>query len=334
MRGGPEPTLPRRTVDPALGPPTIDHRADRPTLDRRAHERRTPDLLTVLLTSPSTRVLDVAGDRVPATLVGPGRRGRLIWRDPHPVDVDESTPERHVFLGRDDSATAHVAALHAHVPADAPNWAGLREIGAWLDGADADAALTAVGLARWHARSGYCPACGAPTALGAAGWVRRCTAEGSEHFPRTDPAVIVAITDPADRLLLGRGPTFKKHWVSVLAGFVEPGETLEAAVAREMAEEVGLVLTDVTYVGSQPWPFPASLMLGFTARATTAQLRPDPVEIAEVDWYTRDRLATELAEGRLGIPGRLSIARRLIEDWYGGPVRQRREVGTIRTDAG
>ena len=337
---------------------------DRPTLDRRADERRTAGLLDAVLATTTTRVLDVIGDRLPvapASPPAPGSAGggsdararRLTWRAPVPGEAARGWG--HVFLGRDQAATAYVAALRdagegidptapasptAPTTATAPttpateHWAGLREVGAWLDGLDYEAAMTAVGLARWHARHGFCPRCGSPAQPVAAGWVRRCTAEGSEQFPRTDPAVIVAITDPQDRLLLGRGPTFKERWVSVLAGFVEPGETLEAAVVREMAEEVGLTLGEVTYVGSQPWPFPASLMLGFTARATDAALRPDPQEIAEVAWYTREQLATEIGSGRLGIPGRLSIARRLIEDWYGGPLRQRREPASIRSDAG
>lgn len=327
-------------------------------LDRRADERRTPGLLDAILRTEATRVLDVAGDRMPAvSRPDGGRARRLGWRAPRDGEAqiggsaatgEDGAHVRHVFLGRDADGTAYVAALHPPQPAGATragtplagaadppgDWAGLREIGAWLAGLDADAAMTAVGLARWHARQGFCPGCGSATTPVAAGWVRRCVADGTEHFPRTDPAVIVAVVDPADRLLLGRGPTFKEHWVSVLAGFVEPGETLEGAVVREMAEEVGLVVRDVTYVGSQPWPFPASIMLGFRARATEAALRPDPSEIAEVDWYSRERLAAEIGAGRLGIPGRLSIARRLIEDWYGGPLRQRRAPGTVRTDAG
>lgn len=312
-------------------PGTAPDPSPRPPLDRGSALRRQPDLLSAALADPATRVLDVAGDRLPvgADPGGASARSRALrWTAPA-AGAAETT---YAYLGRDDAGIAHVARLLPSVPDGATDWAGLREIGAWLAPVESELAMTAVGLARWHARHGFCPGCGAPTEPRAAGWVRRCTAEGSEHFPRTDPAVIVAIVDPADRLLLGRGPTFKQGWVSVLAGFVEPGETLEAAVVREMAEEVGLVVGQMRYVASQPWPFPASLMLGFTARASDDRLRPDPEELAEVAWYTRERLAADLQAGRLGIPGRLSIARRLIEDWYGGPLRQAREVGTIRTE--
>lgn len=311
---------------------SADAAETRRPLDRRADERRTEDLLASVLADPATRVLDLALDRLPAVAgPGPGRTQRLAWRPANALDA--RSPGPYAFLGRDEAGTAYAAAMHPAAPPDA-DWAGLREIGAWLDERDQEAAMTAVGLARWHARNGHCPGCGTATGLTAAGWARRCPAEGTEHFPRTDPAVIVAVVDPADRLLLARGPTFTQGWASVLAGFVEPGETLEGAVVREMAEEVGLTVTEVTYVGSQPWPFPASIMLGFTARATSAALNLDPDEIAEARWYHRAELAADLAAGRLGIPGRLSIARRLIEGWYGGPLRQRREVGTIRTDAG
>lgn len=342
-----------RPADPpggtAIGP-TDGAAAEPVRLDRRADERRTVGLLDSLLAEPTTRVLDVAGERLLASAGATGQR-RLALRRPRAGEATDAL--RHVYLGRDDDGTAYVAALHpvgtasgVAPPADPsrdagvgtrvglgpPEWAGLRQVGSWLPGVESDLAMTAVGLARWHERHGYCPACGSPTELAAAGWVRRCVAEGTEHHPRTDPAVMVAIVDPDDRLLLARGPAFRERWVSVLAGFVEPGETLEGAVAREMAEEVGVVLQEVTYVVSQPWPFPAALMVGFTARTMDSTLRLDPAEIAEADWYPRDRLAAELASGRLGIPGRFSIARRLIEDWYGGPVRQYRAAGTSRTD--
>ena len=151
-----------------------------------------------------------------------------------------------------------------------------------------------------------------------AGWIRRCPADGSEHYPRTDMAVIMAVVDADDRILLARGKGFRGNGMSVLAGFVEPGETLAAAVAREVAEEVGVEVTDVTYLGDQPWPFPSSLMLGFTARALGTELRLQAEEIEAARWFSRDELVEALADGSVVVSGRISISRRIIEHWFGG----------------
>src|SRR5262249_48347826 len=154
----------------------------------------------------------------------------------------------------------------------------------------------AVALANWHARHRFCPNCGHETEVASAGHVRRCPSCGLEHYPRTDPAVIVLVTDADDRALLGHNPAWPPGRVSTLAGLVEPGESAEMAVVREIAEEAGVVLTDVTYLGSQPWPFPWSLMLGFTARAVDpGTTRPDGEEISELRWFTREELADALA---------------------------------------
>ena len=154
-----------------------------------------------------------------------------------------------------------------------------------------------------------------------AGWVRRDEASGHEFFPRTDAAIIVGITDADDRLLLGRNAMWESNRYSLLAGFVEPGESLENAVKREVFEESGLRVVDPVYLGSQPWPFPASLMLGFTARLDTtveALLAPDGNEILELRWFGRDELAASLDE--IMLPGYTSIARAIIEEWFGGPI--------------
>ena len=191
-------------------------------------------------------------------------------------------------------------------------WADLREIGSALDDRDAGLLTTAVALAHWHDRHHRCPLDGTPTVLVHGGWVRRCPVDGSDHFPRTDPAVIMLIHDGADRCILGRQATWPEGRFSILAGFVEPGESAEAAVAREVDEEVGLAITGVTYAGSQPWPFPASLMLGYTAQAVgdlTPTLRDG--ELAEGRWFSRD----EIRAGAVKLPPPVSIAHRIITDW-------------------
>jgi NAD+ diphosphatase len=219
-------------------------------------------------------------------------------------------------------------ALHVGVVADDladavdgdPAWRTLRSVGADLDDLGASAFATTLALANWHRSHGHCPRCGTPTEPAQAGWIRRCPSDASEHYPRTDMAVIMAVVDADDRILLARGKGFRGNGMSVLAGFVEPGETLAAAVAREVAEEVGVEVTDVTYLGDQPWPFPTSLMLGFTARALGTDLRLQADEIEAARWFTRDELTAALADNSLVVSGRISISRRILEHWYGGPV--------------
>jgi NAD+ diphosphatase len=193
----------------------------------------------------------------------------------------------------------------------------LRTIGAELSDLEAGLATTAIALNNWHQTHTNCPRCGAETFATNSGWVKQCPVDGTEHYPRTDSAVIVAITNQEDKLLLARQTLWQPTHFSHVAGFVEPGETLEAAVAREAMEEVGLTIDSVTYMGSQPWPFPASLMLAFNATTTQSLIQVDEDEIAEAYWYSRAELAAACKAGELRIPSRVSVARRLIENWYG-----------------
>jgi NAD+ diphosphatase len=147
--------------------------------------------------------------------------------------------------------------------------------------------------------------------------VRHCAACGRDHFPRTDPAVIVAVVDPQDRLLLGGQKTWGNR-VSVLAGFVEAGESLEQTIHREIGEEVDVTLSELRYFGSQPWPFPRSLMVAFFGRAEGTNISLDLDEIAYAEWYTRDQLSAKLDAGEVGLPGRSSIAARMIQAWRDG----------------
>jgi NAD+ diphosphatase len=204
---------------------------------------------------------------------------------------------------------------------------GLREAGTLLGDRDAGLLTHAVALANWHAVAGHCSRCGAPTRPETAGHSRRCTSDGSEHFPRCDPAVIMLVTDPDDRCLLARNAQWPKGRVSVLAGFVEPGESAEQAVAREVREETAVIVSSVSYAASQPWPMPHSLMLGFRADAVTTDISVDAEEIEEAAWYSRDDLRTALVTGALVMPPSLSISRWLIETWYGADLPAPAEQG-------
>lgn len=280
-------------------------------VDRRSAARPSLDV-AALLGEASTRVVALTGDRFAVT-----DEPALQVRAPRPGDAEA---EVLVYLGEDDAASPLVGVVNPAAETPESGTATLRDVGPWMAADHVEVAMTVQGMAGWHRTHLFCPRCGAPTQPASAGWVRRCTADGKGLFPRTDPAVIMAVTDDAGRLLLGRGPSWPEGRRSVQAGFVEPGECLEDAVRREVAEEVGLVVGDVDYVASQSWPFPASLMLGFTARATTTELVLDPGEIAEAEWWTRDALTAAVAAETITLPGRMSIARRLIEDWYGGPL--------------
>lgn len=297
----------------------------RSALDRSAEQRSDPDLLARLLTNPQTRVLSLVSDT--AQVVERAGRTALVLRPANPSDADRLG----LFLGTDADGTAYLAVVEDRAggePEDGAGghgpgprtWRTLRHVGAELDDLDAGLLTTALALANWHRTHTHCPRCGAPTQPAQAGWLRRCSADGSEHYPRTDPAVIVSVLDEDDRLLLARGTGWGEGRFSVLAGFVEPGESLEAAVAREVLEEVGVPVEDVRFLGDQPWPFPSSIMLGFTARARATALTLQRSEIAEARWLTREELLRGIARGEIAVSSRLSIARRLVEHWLGHEI--------------
>ena len=199
----------------------------------------------------------------------------------------------------------------------------LRAVGHTLNAHDAGLATPAVALAAWHARARFCTVCGGRTTADQAGWVRRCTACDALDFPRADPAVIMAVTDDADRIVLVHGARWEAGRYSTVAGYVEAGESCEAAVVREVAEEAGLRVASAELVTSQPWPFPRSLMLGYRARLAPGEhlAHPDGEEVTDALVLSRDELDDALASGTVVLPGPTSIARMLIEDWYGGPIR-------------
>jgi NAD+ diphosphatase len=252
-----------------------------------------------------------------AALVEEADRPRLVLLDP------EAAPDGdRLYLGRDEDGP--VFAVAGTLPRRlGARPLGLREVGALLDDRDAGLLVHAVGLANWHATHPCCSRCGTRTEVVRGGAVRRCPADGSEHFPRTDPAMIVLVHDGGDRCVLGRQPVWPAGRFSTLAGFVEPGESAEQAVVREVAEETGLLVSDVGYVGSQPWPFPSSLMLGFTAVADgAAEPVPADGELAEARWFTRDELRDAATWGARGggvqLPSAVSIAHLLITGWLAG----------------
>lgn len=208
------------------------------------------------------------------------------------------------------------------LPSGPAQWGDLRRIGAHLDERDAGLFTQALAILNWHTVSRFSPLAGVETIPDQAGWVRR-DESGTEYFPRTDAAVIVGVLDQDDRLLLGSNAMWEANRFSLLAGFVEPGESLEAAVIREVFEESGVRVENPQYLGSQPWPFPASLMVGFEARVpagadTTG--RPDGDEIIALRWFSRDELVAAVEAGEVLLPGKTSIARAIIEHWFGGEI--------------
>jgi NAD+ diphosphatase len=205
------------------------------------------------------------------------------------------------------------------IEADPSLWQTLRTLGSELSDRDAGLFTQSLAVANWHEINQHCPKCGTPTVIEQGGWARRCFKDDNEIFPRTDPAIIVAITDQDDRILLGSQGTWEQNRWSILAGFVEAGESLEAAVVREMKEECGLEVFDVEYLYSQSWPFPQSLMLGFTAKADSSiEFLPDGEEIVKLRWFSRADIAAEAKS--LLLPSDSTISRALIELWYGSAI--------------
>jgi NAD+ diphosphatase len=284
----------------------------RATVDRAGTRWTDEPWLAARAADPSTRVVRIHDGRTPV------RDGRLVLVSPHEVGAGTT-----YLLGVDDDDVAYFGTLTDDpIPAEeGVELLDLRSVGALLDDRDAGLLVHSVALANWHANHHFCSRCGHETVIQQAGHVRRCPNCGTEHYPRTDPAVIVIVTDTDGRALLGHNPNWPDNRFSTLAGFVEPGESAEMAVVREIAEEAGVQLVDVTYLGSQPWPFPQSLMLGFTARAADPSTTlADGVEITEVRWFTHDELTAAIEAGEVLVPPGISIARRLVEHWYGGPL--------------
>ena len=193
----------------------------------------------------------------------------------------------------------------------------LREVGGNLDADELALGMHAVGLANWHVTHTHCARCGAKTVSDLGGTIRVCPEDSTQHHPRTDPAVIVLVKDKDDRILLGHQPIWPDKRFSTFAGFVETGESFEECVSREVFEEAGVYLTDINYLTSQPWPFPASIMIAFEAIThRPEEARPDGTEISEVRWFSRDEMKRAIATQDILLPPSISVARRMIETWY------------------
>ncbi|WP_068120581.1 NAD(+) diphosphatase, partial [Nocardioides massiliensis] len=285
-------------------------------LSQRAHERiggrRTDEAwLAEVWDDAATRVLVLGG-----TKLAPTSERRWV----SPQDAPAGT---RILLGEQDGVV-HFA-LQAGDEAAQDDWVFLRALLQDLEPAEADLLVHAVALAEWMRVHRFCGRCGAALEPSHAGHEQVCTGCGRHHFPRTDPAVIMLVTDGpghegagGERALLGRQPSWPPGRYSTLAGFLEPGESLEDAVRREVLEEAGIHVGAVHYFGNQPWPFPASLMVGFVAEATSVEIDVDADEIEDARWFTREEMRAEAEAGTLVLPGGISISRSLIEHWYGG----------------
>lgn len=241
-----------------------------------------------------------------------GARHDLSGVDPHQV-------KRVFFLGVDHEQALLGIQLH---PTDSEGYADLRRV-PHMDATDIQLLATCAGLAHWHDNGAFCARCGARTQYSAGGWERKCLWCARIEYPRTDPSVIVAIVDWEDRLLVAHNTRWRSQFASLVAGFMEMGESPEQAVVRETHEEVGLRVGQVEYVASQAWPFPRSLMLGYRAKVVDTDPGVPVVDGVEIDWacfYTREEYGAAMREGRIEAPGGISIARAMVREWYGGPL--------------
>ncbi len=307
-------------------------------LDRAVAERMDPAQVAARLEDPASRALVASADGVLVSTDPPGSLLRL------PVPAHASRPPKEtgpVMLGLEDDVALFAVDLDAQAPEERARLsergriASLREAGRMLAPAESGLAAYLVALLNWHRRHRFCPACSAALLVADAGFSRTCPACGGQHFPRTDPAVIVLVEHDG-RALLGRQAGWPQGQYSVLAGFVGPGESLEEAVIREVKEESGITVHDPRFVGSQPWPFPFSVMLGFEAGSDGGEPSPRDGELEDVRWFTREEVG-EALEGRstrLVVPPGISISHFLIERWFSGGGSSARPRPNTRPNKG
>jgi NAD+ diphosphatase len=290
-------------------------------LDRAAEHRGDLDWLAAQAADPAARAVlagdggvHVSGDDAPRLALLP--LAGLDAAEPLLLGLDQAGPVFAVDADGRSGRAIGAGDWDGNVDGTGTRPLGLRAAAASLPTADAGLAAHAAALLNWHRRHRFCANCGAPTDVVAGGIIRVCPRCGVEHHPRTDPVVIMLVTD-GDKVLLGRQPTWPPGRYSALAGFVEPGESLEQAVAREVREEAGVEVGEPVYIASQPWPFPSSLMLGFIAPWRSGDPRRIDAELEDVDWFERADVEAALGGARssLGLPPRFAIARRLLEHW-------------------
>ena len=325
-------TQPQAAAAPAAGTPDTTRTGgeigplvlSRGEVDRSGLLRNDQAWLARAWADPQTRVLVVQKGQAVIRLAGGGADLVFVRPDQAPDGVRfllGVAADGTAFFGVDgplpDLATLAAAGADGGEVRPAP----LREAGPLLSNRDAGLMTHAVALANFHDTHHFCPNCGEPSEPVSSGHARRCTVEGTDEFPRVDPAMIVLVTDPADRCLLARNAAWPATRVSILAGFVEAGESAEQAVVREVGEEVGIAVGRVRYLGSQPWPMPQSLMLGFRAEAVgDLELRTDDDEITEAHWYSRAELGEAIARGAIRLPAPVSIAHQILRSWYGQDI--------------
>jgi NAD+ diphosphatase len=304
-------------------------------LERASRRRQSEAWVRDRLRDPTTRFVPIresmvliADESSPhAVLLQPEDSENLLQQAESVVLLGESEERAYFAIGLEDAEEVPPP-LAGHGA-----FVALRAAAALLDWREAALLAYAKAMTYWHQRNRFCGDCGSATTSRHGGHLRVCTNEacGRHHFPRTDPAIIVRVAH-GDRCLLGRQPTWPEGLYSIIAGFVEPGENLEAAVAREVCEETGIRVTRVRYHSSQPWPFPRSLMLGFTAEATTTTIRLHDGELEDAQWLSREEMVAELRAGTLRLPSEISISHRLIENWFdaGEAGRLKRMTASVR----
>jgi NAD+ diphosphatase len=308
----------------------LDLPLGRSSIDRDYLTRNRPNLFDELSIDQSARVLVMNNGKVLLQTSEHGLVPQLQLLKPNQIP----NSELRVYLGKttepqDDEPAGIMVSLAqvsdsvaTEIEPDANRWKHLRATGAGLGPRDSGLFTLALAISNWHEAHQFCSRCGGATVIEKSGWVRRCLKDGQELFPRTDPAIIASVIDSRDRILLGSQGAWEQNRWSILAGFVEPGESLSAAVIREIYEEAGVRVIDPHYLGSQTWPFPYSLMVGFTVRVDPdfehLDATPDGDEIVRLRWFSREEIKAE-ADSML-LPDRLSISRAIIEHWYGGRI--------------
>lgn len=288
----------------------LDLALARTELDRSAHLRTDPHQLEALWQSAQIALL--LGDKFAHTESG------LHYFTSSQLATFGLTGERY-FLGRHANGNSYFV-FHAEPQEEFVHSSlnSLRTIGSSLSDLDIGVAAHSLALSQWHYRHPRCAKCGSSTQVTLGGAARECESCGAQHHPRTDPAVIVLVKDHADRILLGHQKVWPTNRFSTFAGFVEPGESFEHCVVREVEEEAGVVVTDMTYLGSQPWPFPASIMIAYEALIDNPErARADGEEIEEIRWFTRAEMKMAVAEQSIILPPAISVARAMINRWYG-----------------